>query len=158
MEDRVDWYYHKFSAYHLSSLDMCGASVNYTPISSSDIDAVIEKMENRVGGKKRKMDDNKVKVEEKADVKMDADDDVIIMDDENHATAAAEEDDIVGDVVGAEYIKPVKGLFCKLCKKFFPSDKSEVEAHCSSSQHMDSVSLIEKQTGIKRKPAAEFFE
>ena len=80
------------------------------------------------------------------------------MDDENNATAAAEEDDIVGDVVGAEYIKPVKGLFCKLCKKFFPSDKSEVEAHCSSSQHMDSVSLIEKQTGIKRKPAAEFFE
>ena len=61
-------------------------------------------------------------------------------------------------VIGSEYIKPVNGLFCKLCKKFFMNDKSEIVSHCNSLQHKESVELIEKQTGIKRKAAADFFD
>ena len=62
------------------------------------------------------------------------------------------------DVVGAEFIKPVNGLFCKLCKKFFMADHAEVVQHCRSPQHVESVQMIEKQTGIKRKSATECFD
>ena len=148
-EDRVDWYYHQFSGYHLQNLDACAVDVDYTPISTRDIDKVIEMLGKKAGFKQEK------EVKDLAQEHVDEDGDVIIVDEENNATK--NNDDEEESIVGTEYIKPVHGMFCKLCEKFL-NDKSEIVDHCRTSQHIDSVQIIEKATGgVKRKSASEFF-
>lgn len=148
-EDRSDWYYHSFSAYHLTNLENRGKKVDYSPLRSSSIDFVISKME------------SKLNINSSPTKKEQDNDEVIVMDDDEDEKDEAkmkDENNVENlDVVGREYIEPVNGLYCKLCKKFFMSEKSEIQAHCSSTQHVDSVTMIEKQTGIKRKTAGEFF-
>jgi len=147
-EDRSEWYYHRYSALHLSNLDKNNFDSNYSPITSKEIDDLLSKLD------KRKETSCKPDVKKDS---VDKDDDVIcLMDNENNKKADKNDVDSL-DVIGREFIKPVNGLFCKLCKKFFMSEKSEILAHCSSSQHVESVQQIENQTGIKRKAASEFF-
>ena len=149
-EDRSEWYYHKFSSYHLHNLERWGNNTNYSPSSSKDIDALLTRLEKKVSNKVKEVDD----------------DEVTIIDDDNNDPKpnknTKQDDSNIGidnmTVIGSEYIKPVNGLFCKLCKKFFMNDKSEIVSHCHSLQHKESVELIEKQTGIKRKAAADFFD
>jgi len=88
------------------------------------------------------------------------DDEIVIMEEKKPTPSGpiSVEDLKNMDVVGAQFIRPVNGLFCKLCKTFFMSDHAEVVQHCSSLQHVESVQMIEKQTGIKRKSATECFD
>lgn len=150
-EDRSEWYYHRFSAHHLYNLERWGNDINYSPISSKNIDGFLNKLEKKQPKKTKEVDD----------------DEITIIDDDNNdqepidtnKNTKEDYDNIENmNVIGSEYIKPVNGLFCKLCKKFFMNDKSEIVSHCNSSQHRESVEMIEKQTGIKRKAAAEFFD
>ena len=150
-EDRSEWYYHRFSAHHLYNLERWGNDINYSPISSKNIDGFLNKLEKKQPKKTKEVDD----------------DEITIIDDDNNdqepidtnKNTKEDYDNIENmNVIGSEYIKPVNGLFCKLCKKFFMNDKSEIVSHCNSSQHRESVEMIEKQTGIKRKAAADFFD
>jgi len=145
-EDRSEWYYHRYSAFHLNNLDKNNFDSNYSPITSKEIDDLLGKLD--------KWTYDKTDVKKKS-VEKEEDDVICLMDDENNKTDENDIDNL--DVIGREYIKPINGLFCKLCKKFFMSEKSDILAHCSSSVHVESVQKIEEQTGIKRKAASEFF-
>ena len=164
-EDRQDWYYHRYSAHHLQGLQNTGKNINYSPMSSKDIDSIITKLEKQIGKKlvsPEKKNSNSVQKSEKlkstkAPI---VDDEIVIMEEKKPTPSGpiSVEDLENMDVVGAQFIRPVNGLFCKLCKKFFMSDHAEVVQHCSSLQHVESVQMIEKQTGIKRKSATECFD
>ena len=175
-EDRSDWYYHKYSAHHLHGLQNTNKHLNYSPMSSKDIDNIITKLEKQIGKKlvspeknksnsvpvqrsdKEKSSSEKKKESQKCLVV--EDDEIVIMEEKKPVPSGpvSEEDLENMDVAGAQFIKPVNGLFCKLCKKFFMADHAEVVQHCRSPQHVESVQKIEKQTGIKRKSAAEFLD
>lgn len=164
-EDRQDWYYHKYSAHHLHGLQSSNKNINYSPMSSKDIDSILSKLEKQIGKKlvspEKKNSNSVQKSEKQKDTKtLIVDDEIVIMEEKKPAPSGpiSVEDLENMDVVGAQFIKPVNGLFCKLCKKFFMSDQAEVTQHCSSLQHIQSVQMIEKQTGIKRKSAAEFMD
>ena len=137
--------YLRYSAFHLNNLDKNNFDSNYSPITSKEIDDLLGKLD--------KWTSDKTDVKKKSVEK--EEDDVICLDDENNKTDENDIDNL--DVIGREYIKPINGLFCKLCKKFFMSERSDILAHCSSSVHVESVQKIEEQTGIKRKAASEFF-
>ena len=134
-------------------------------MSSKDIDSILSKLEKQIGKKlvspEKKNSNSVQKSEKQKDTKtLIVDDEIVIMEEKKPAPSGpiSVEDLENMDVVGAQFIKPVNGLFCKLCKKFFMSDQAEVTQHCSSLQHIQSVQMIEKQTGIKRKSAAEFMD
>jgi len=170
-EDRSDWYYHKYSAHHLHGLHNTNKQLNYSPMSSKDIDNIITKLEKQIGkqlvspekkssNSVSRNDKNKSEKKKESQNLVVEDDEIVIMEEKKSAPSGpvSEEDLENMDVVGAEFIKPVNGLFCKLCKKFFMADHAEVVQHCRSPQHVESVQMIENQTGIKRKSAAEFFD
>ena len=153
-EDRSDWYYHKYSAHHLHCLQSTNKSLNYSPFSSKDIENITTKIEKHIHKKQTLLEKN-------TDPKPCTDDEIVIMEEKIKTVPSGpvnQEDLESMDFVGARFIKPVNGLFCKLCKKFFMSEYSEVMQHCSSLQHVESVQMIENQTGIKRKSAAESFD
>ena len=169
-EDRTDWYYHRYSAYHLQHLQRGNQNPDYSPTTGNQIDKLIERLTGTGGGKKGGKNSSAeakkstaarpkfTKKENGKKVDIVDDDEVMILDDDNNCCSSDGKEKTsleAMNVIGAEYIKPVNGLFCKLCSHFFMSDEAAILQHCSSSQHVDSVQMIEKQTGIKRKSGAD---
>ena len=172
-EDRSDWYYHRYSAYHLQHLQRGNQSPDYSPTTGNQIDKLIEGLGERLSGGDKKSGNNSsagakkgtakpkskfTKKENGKKVDIVDDDEVMILDDDNNCCSSDGKEKTsleAMNVIGAEYIKPVNGLFCKLCSHFFMSDEAAILQHCSSSQHVDSVQMIEKQTGIKRKSGSD---
>jgi len=105
---------------------------------------------NRIKVKDVDKNKNKEKVEE----------DIIIVEDDDVTEADLEPIMQDANILGAEFIKPVNGLFCKLCKKFFLSGDEAITQHCKSEQHLQKFraqSSATDQKATKRNSAAEFF-
>merc|ERR1712198_628833 len=96
---------------HLNNLDKNNFDSNYSPITSKEIDDLLGKLD--------KWTSDKTDIKKKS-VEKEEDDVICLMDDENNKTDENDIDNL--DVIGREYIKPINGLFCKLCKKFFMSE------------------------------------
>jgi len=187
-EDRSEWHYHKFSAEHLGNLEGSRHGLAYDPMSFKELENMLEELKNRIGEgsiaelKKK----NKLSQETKADTSEQPsrtketqkqimskkfgqkvvndsktnDDDVIIVEDDSVSEKDLEPIMQEAEILGAEFIKPVNGLFCKLCKKFFGSGDESLRQHCKSQHHLQRYrdqTVGVSTPGIKRSKAAEFF-
>jgi len=172
-EDRSDWYYHKFSAEHLTSLKIAREGIEYDPMSLEKLEKLLNQLQKRAGNKSGKdainneksannVDKNKMFKEMKAfadkqGVKLSPmkkcnaniyDDDITIIEDEEN--------------IGAEFIKPVSGLWCSLCNEFFGAgvQASAISHHCKTVKHLQESKKANRgplTIGTKRSSAAEFF-
>jgi len=187
-EDRSEWHYHKFSPEHLGNIEGSRYGLSYDPMSSKELTNVAKELENRIGkGCTEELKKNKLFKELKAanseQPSRDAetqrknlskkghkkvvedsktfDDDVIIVEDDNVSEKDLEPIMQEAEILGAEFIKPVNGLFCKLCKKFFGSGDESLRQHCKSEHHLqryrDQTGGGGSTHGTKRSKAAEFF-
>jgi len=175
-EDRGEWHYHRFSAEHLSSLNNSREGLEYDPMSLEELDKLLKQLEKRnglgnnvgfkLGGNSaHNVEKNNMFKQIKAAAtkqsqrtKESVDDDIIIVEDD------VTEKDLEplmqdGDILGAEFIKPVNGLFCKLCKKFFGSGDLAITEHCQTQYHLKQYRAQAGNTSQpgKRSSAAEFF-
>eukprot|EP00092_Neocalanus_flemingeri_P022061 GFUD01023926.1.p1 GENE.GFUD01023926.1~~GFUD01023926.1.p1 ORF type:complete len:534 (+),score=146.13 GFUD01023926.1:56-1657(+) len=175
-EDRSDWYYHKFSAEHLSNLEVRRDGIEYDPMSVEELEKFLKHLEGRNGykGKDRlnnektvhNVDKNEMFKEMKAFAakhsakinKKKDDEDVIIMEDEDLVTEKnIDLSKNNSGLLGTEFIKPVNGMFCKLCKKFFGSGDAAIAEHCKSQFHTEKCRNVQPNNAKRRNSAAEFF-
>jgi len=146
-EDRTDWHYHKLSAEHLTNSAHKHNSKDGV-VSSKELQEICIKL----GGDKNSLfkslkDGGNVKKSSKGEPE------VMIIKENKKKVPEIEGVDAVlkdvdldnSDIPGAEFVKPVQGFFCQLCKKFFAPGKDVVKTHCSSAPH-----LANMKTGGKR--------
>jgi len=135
-EDRTDWHYHRLSAEHLTNSEHKHNSKDGVVTSRELQDICI-----KLGGDKNSLfkslkDGGNAK-------KSKGDPEVMIIKENKKKAAEIEGVDAVlkdvdldnSDIPGAEFVKPVQGFFCQLCKKFFAPGKDVVKTHCSSAPH-----------------------
>jgi hypothetical protein len=78
------------------------------------------------------------------------DDDVVILDDtaEDTVSAILKDVDLQNkDIPGAEFVKPVHGFFCQLCKNFFAPGKEVVKTHCATKVHLANLKVSRVAAG-----------
>jgi len=177
-EDRSEWHYHKFGAEHLNNIEGSRYGLSYDPMGFKDLEKVFKDLETRIGicnkdGLKKennaaapvqaqktvKNQSKKLTKERDTDSYRD-DEDIIIVDEVNVTEKDLEPIMQNAEILGAEFIKPVNGLFCKLCKKFFGLGDESLRSHCKTQQHLQKYreeSSQESKQGTKRSKAAEFF-
>lgn len=148
-ESRADWNYHRFSAEHLCNMTPGGKS-NVMP--TQDLKQVLKRLEGVQSPAKAATKANNQK--KQTNGKHSAYDDVVILDDdgeENEGVKAVLKDvDLHNkDIPGSEFVTPVNGFFCKLCKQFFGPGKEVVKQHCGTAHHM-ALQEAETKTGGKR--------
>jgi len=173
-EDRGEWHYHKFSSEHLENLEGSIEGLEYDPMSSDELDKLLKQLEKRNGhrntggGEKpaQNVDKNNMFREMKAAASKQSkhnrhvDEDIIIMEDEESVTEKDLEPIMKdSDILGAEFVKPVNGMFCKLCKKFFGAGDFAIAEHCKTQQHLQKYRAQNSQHAqpVKRSSASEFF-
>jgi len=180
-EDRSEWHYHKFSAEHLGNIEGSRYGLAYDPMSSEELENIVKELKNRIGKgntaelnkrnnlfketkaaaseqPSRTVETKKQTVPKKSVHKVETiDDDVIIVEDDNVTEKDLEPIMQEAEILGAEFIKPVNGLFCKLCKKFFGSGDESLRQHCKSQHHLQRYRDQTGTQGTKRSAAAEFF-
>jgi len=186
-EDRSEWHYHKFSAEHLGNMDGSRYGQTYDPMSSKELEKISDVLESRIGKddtdaqnknnlfKKLKaassdQPSRNVETHRARFVKKDQekvvkdmktiDEDIIIVEDDDVTEKDLEPIMQEAEILGAEFIKPVNGLFCKLCKKFFGSGDESLRQHCKSQHHLERFreqSEGGNTQGTKRTREAEFF-
>jgi len=168
-EDRSEWYYHKYSGEHLNNLKVKNREINYDPMSGVELDKLLKDLQKRSGFRRDSLNNSKSSKnvskndmfkEMKAAINKTkkVDDDIIIMDEED-TNPEKQVADAVKDlgVLGADYIKPVNGMFCKLCKKFFGAGAAAITEHCNTKVHVDTYNTNVKNGAKKRSLASEFF-
>jgi len=186
-EDRSEWHYHKFSAEHLGNMDGSRYGQTYDPMSSKELEKISDDLESRIGKgdtdaqnknnlfKKlkaasseeppRNVETHRARLVKKEQEKVfkdikTIDEDIIIVEDDDVTEKDLEPIMQEAEILGAEFIKPVNGLFCKLCKKFFGSGDESLRQHCKSRHHLERFreqSEGGNTQGTKRTRAAEFF-
>jgi len=134
-DHRSEWTYHRFTAEHLTSTVMAGRGADDGVVTVEEMRQVIQ----RLGG-------NKANKADKAAPKKEIKDGMIVLD-ERKITPLLKDVDLQNDEIeGSEFVKPVNGFFCQLCKNFFGPGKEVVKTHCAGKQHMENV-----KSGGKRK-------
>lgn len=172
-EDRSEWHYHKFSAEHLGNLEGSREGLEYDPMNVEDLDKLLVQLERRNGNSHSReraahnVDKNNMFKEMKAEASKQSskhnrqvDEDIIIMGDESSVTEKDLEPLMKeSNILGAEFVKPVNGMFCKLCKKFFGAGDLAIAEHCKTQQHLQKYRAQASQSAPpgKRSSAAEFF-
>jgi len=178
-EDRSEWHYHKFCAEHLNNLEGSRFEPSYDPMGYRELEKIVKELEKRIGGvgnkdgmnieikaavseqpKKEVPSKNKLSHKEKSKEASRTEEDIIIVEDANVTEKDLEPIMQDAEMLGAEFIKPVNGLFCKLCKKFFGLGDESLRYHCKTQQHIQKYrehSCEEIKQGTKRSKAAEFF-
>lgn len=149
-ESRAEWNYHRFSAEHLSNMTPGGKS-NVMPTQD------LKKLCKRLGGATQepaKKDNNNQKKQTNGKQSHSSYEDVVILDDdgeENSGVKAVLKDvDLHNkDIPGSEFVTPVNGFFCKLCKQFFGPGKEVVKQHCGTDHHM-ALQMAQTKAGGKR--------
>jgi len=173
-EERSDWYYHKFSAEHLTNLEVVREGIEYDPMSAEELEKLLKVLEKRSGRKKdrlnnieptRNVDKNEMFKEMRAAAKLSEniyskkdDEDIIIMEEEDTVPEKGSEPKLINpENLGSEFIKPVNGMFCKLCKKFFGAGNVAIAEHCRTQLHADKYRVTTQNLVKKRSSASEFF-
>jgi len=187
-EDRSEWHYHKFSSEHLYNLSGSQYGLSYDPMDSKQLEKILKELQRRIDGSSKKgmkiteknnlfkeikasqqspknmkksgnENKNRIKLKDNNKNIKKVEEDIIIVEDDEVTEADLEP--IMQDadnILGAEFIKPVNGLFCKLCKKFFMSGDSAITQHCKTEQHLQHFrAQSQAQSATKRSSAAEFF-
>lgn len=134
-ELRSEWTYHKFTAEHLTNLTMAGRVADDGVPTLEEI----KKLCQSLGGTKTDDSSNKLKSDKNV-----VDDNAIVIEEKKLDPIMKDVDLHNEDIAGSEFIKPISGFFCKLCKNFFGPGKEVVKAHCSSKQHVDSLASFVK--------------
>jgi len=167
-EDRSEWYYHKYSVEHLNNLKVKNREIDYDPMSGFELEKLLKDLQKRSGYRRDSLNNKSSKNIDKNEMfkQMKAagnkikkeDGDIIIMEDED-TEPEKQVDDSIKDlgVLGADYIKPVNGMFCKLCKKFFGAGAAAITEHCNTKVHIDTYNNSIQNIGKKRSHASEFF-
>jgi len=146
-EDRTDWHYHRLSAEHLTNSEHRKGKDGV--VTSKELREICVKL----GGDKNSLFKSlKEDGTAKEDRKKKKDPEVMIIKESKKTPEIEGVDAVLKDVdlnndeiPGAEFVKPVQGFFCQLCKKFFAPGKDVVKTHCSSLQHTANM-----KTGGKR--------
>jgi len=137
-EDRTDWHYHRLSAEHLTNSEHKHNNKDGV-VTSRELQEICIKL----GGDKNSLfkslkDGGNVKKSSKGEPEV-----MIIKENKKKAPEIEGVDAVLkdvdldnSDIPGAEFVKPVQGFFCQLCKKFFAPGKDVVKTHCSSAPHL----------------------